>query len=305
MTGAISLMDFAAQTQDDMRGGLIQKVTNESVFMRILRFVTVDGFKYLYGEQATLGGVSFRQLNGSYTADTGVVNPKEETLAILGGLVKTDVQLAQVRGGVARTNQIMAKMRKAGLFFDKYCIDGDPAVTPSSFYGLKTRLIGNQLIYPAADANNGGALALGDVDKLLDAVAGPNETKTLIMRKAERTKIKQLVVAAAGGASVADVGKTMSSYDGAAIEVLDEDGDEAPILPKTETRGSSNVTSSMYCIRPGGSDEGEWVQGLLSDKIVQHMPQGAQGTSYYDLIEMLGGLAVFHGRAAARLAGIL
>jgi hypothetical protein len=305
MTGAISLVDYAAQTQDDMRGGLIQKITNESVFMRVLRFVPVDGFKYLYGEQATLGGIAFRKLNGSYTADAGVVNPKEETLAILGGLVKTDVQLANVRGGVARTNAIMAKMRKAGLFFDKYVIDGDPATVPDSFYGLKTRLVGNQLIYPTADASNGGALVLGDVDRLLDAVAGPNESKVLVMRKAERTKMKQLVVASAGGASVADVGKTMDSYDGAKIELLDEDCDEAPVLPKTETRGSSNVTSSMYCIRPGGSDEGEWVQGLIHGEMVNHMPQGAQGTQMYDLIEMLGGLAVFHGRAAARLAGIL
>lgn len=305
MTGAISLADYAAQTQDDMRGGLIQKITNESVFMRILHFVVVDGFKYLYGEQATLGGISFRHINGSYTADSGVVNPREETLAILGGLVKTDVQLVSVRGGVARTNSIMAKIRKAGLFFDKYCIDGDPAVTDGSFYGLKNRLVGNQLLYAASGSINGGSLTLADVDSLLDAVAGLNEQKTLVMRKAERTKMKQLVVAAAGGASMADVGKGLDSYDGAKIEVLDEDGDEAPILPKTETRGSSNVTSSMYCIRAGQNDEGEWVQGLIHDKIVGHMPQGAQGTSIYDLIEMLAGLAVFHGRAAARLAGIL
>jgi hypothetical protein len=33
------------------------------VFLRILRFVPVDGFAYHYGEQATLGGIAFRNLN--------------------------------------------------------------------------------------------------------------------------------------------------------------------------------------------------------------------------------------------------
>jgi len=97
----------------------------------------------------------------------------------------------------------------------------------------------------------------------------------------------------------------MTGYDGAKVEVLDEDGDENPILTKTEVRGTGGgtATSSIYCVRPGQDPEGEWVQGLIGSGMIQHMPQGPQGTKQNDLVEARAGLAVFHGRAAARLGG--
>src|SRR5439155_6760646 len=48
---AISLLDFANQTQSPMRKGIVQEITNESVFLRNLRFVAVDGFAYTYNRQ--------------------------------------------------------------------------------------------------------------------------------------------------------------------------------------------------------------------------------------------------------------
>jgi hypothetical protein len=303
MVGAISLLDFVNQTEDQMRKGLVMKVTNESVFMRILRFIQVDGFSYEYGELALLGGIAFRGINEPYSPDAGVVNPKIERLAILGGQINTDRLLANKQGGIARVNAIMGK---AGLFFDKYCIDGDPGISNKQFYGLKARLVGNQLIYPAADAGNGGALALKDIDTLIDRVVGPNSKKVLIMNKADRRGLKQAAIAAgARWASVDDIGRSIDQYDNVKIEVLDEDGDEQPILAKNETRGSSNLTSSVYCIHPGEDTQGEYVQGLIGTKMIEHEEQGARGTVYIDLVEMNASLAMFHGRAAARLAGIL
>ena len=304
---SFSMMDYAAQTAgiSEMRAGLIQHITNESVFLRILNFVKVDGMDYRYSKQMTLGSIAFRGVNEDYTADTGVVNPEVETMAIFGGKCKTDVQFANKRGGVFRAQQIGAKTRQAGLYFDRYCINGDPASIAKSFYGLKSRLTGNQVIYAGGGAANGNALTLDDVDLLLDRVAGPNAEKVLIMNKACRRTLKKLVLAAAGGAAVTEVGKGVNSYDGASIEVMDEDGDESAILDYNEARGSSNVTASMYCIRPGKGMEGEWVQGLVGSELIQHTPLAQTGTSVEDLIEMHGGLAVFHGRAAARLGGIL
>src|SRR5437773_2185650 len=117
---AISLNDFQNQTQNKMKKALVMKVTAESVFFRILRFVPVDGLTYEYGEMSNMPGVAFRALGENYSPDSGVINPKAETLAILGGTVQTDRQLAQLRGGVARTNAILAKARNAALFYDHY-----------------------------------------------------------------------------------------------------------------------------------------------------------------------------------------
>jgi hypothetical protein len=258
MTGAISLIDFAVTTEDSMRRGLIQKITNESTFLRILRFIPVDGFSYEYGEQTTLGGVAFRGINQQYSPDAGVINPKFETLAIFGGEIDTDRQLADLRDGAVRVNAILAKTRKAGLFYDSMCINGNPAAIDKSFYGLKARLTGNQVI---SAGTNGGSLTIPLMDKLLDAVVGPNESKILIMSKYQRRALKAALIAAATGTSIVEIGAAIPSYDGAKIEILDEDGDEAPILPQTETWGSSNVTSRIYCVRPGQDPEGEHAQG--------------------------------------------
>ena len=101
---ALTLMDFANQTQTPLQRGVVQEITNESVFLRRLRFIPVDGFAYSYNRQTALGGIAFRGLNDSYTNDVGVINPQIETLAILGGEVRTDRQIVNKQGDVARAN---------------------------------------------------------------------------------------------------------------------------------------------------------------------------------------------------------
>jgi hypothetical protein len=298
---AISLADFANQQQDRLRRGVIQKITNESVFFRRLKFIPTPGFAYLYNRQETLGGIAFRGINGSYNADTGVVNPLVETLAIFGGIVQTDRQLVNQSGNGARGSAIAAKVRKAGLFYDKYVIDGDPASDAIQFMGLNSRLTGNQVIAMAA---NGGPLDLATLNDALDRVPGENSKKIIVCNKFVRRKIKTLLLAQAGAATIAEFGPTLQHYDGAGIEVIDEDGDEAPILGFDETQGSSNVTTSLYVIRPGEDAVGEFVQGLVKSDRVEHVELAMTGVAMQDLIEMAGGLAVFHPRAACRVKGI-
>jgi hypothetical protein len=298
---AISLLDFANQTQSPMRKGIVQEITNESVFLRALRFVPVDGFAYTYNRQQTLGGIAFRGLNDSYANDTGVVNPQVETLSIFGGEVRTDRQIVNKQGDVARANAIAAKVKKAGLFFDRYVVKGDPTADPLQFHGLNVRLTGAQVMEVAA---NGGPLTLDLLDQALDAVVGSNSRKVIVCNKAVRRQITKLVRTAAGGAAVSDVGPQAREYDGAPIEVLDEDGDETPILDFDETQGTSNVTTSLYVIRPGSDVDGEYVQGLIGGGMIEHVAVGLLGTYYSDIVEANMGLGVFHPRAAIRVKGI-
>src|SRR5688572_22765803 len=299
---AISLLDYANQTQTPMKKGIVQEITNESVFLRRLNFVPVDGFAYTYNRQKTLGGIAFRGLNESYTNDTGVVNPSVETLSIFGGEVRTDRQLVNKQGDVVRANQIAAKVKKAGLFFDRYVIKGDPTTDPLQFYGLNARLTGSSII---SAGTNGGALTLAMLDQALDAVVGSNSRKIIVCNKSVRRQITNLLRAAAGGATMSQIGPQAREYDGAPIEVLDEDGDETPILAFNETQGSSNVTTSLYVIRPGSDVDGEHVQGLIGAKMIEHVMVGLLGTYYSDIVEANMGLGMFHPRAAVRLKGIL
>ena len=298
---AISLLDFANQSRSPMRRGIIQEITNESIFLKILRFVPVDGFAYTYNRQTTLGGIAFRGLNDGYSDDTGVVNPQVESLAIFGGEVRTDRQIVNKQGDAARANAIAAKVKKAGLFFDRYVIKGDPATDPLQFYGLNTRLTGNQVL---SVATNGGPLTLELLDEALDSVVGSNSRKVIVCNKAVRRQITGLVRDAAGGAAMSEIGAQVREYDGAPIQVLDEDGDETPILDFDETQGTSNVTTSLYIIRPGSDVDGEHVQGLIGSKMIEHVSVGLLGTYYSDVVESAMGLGMFHPRAACRVKGI-
>lgn len=302
---AITLLDYAVQSEAPMKQkGLVQKITNESVFLKLLTFIQVDGFTYEYGREESLGGIQFRGINEDYTDETvGVVNPVIETLARMGGIVKTDRAIANLPSGAAvRASRIASKVKKAGLFYDKYCIDGDPASDPKQFFGLNARLTGNQVVSAGA---NGAAVTLAMLMDLQDRVVGTNEQKLLIMNKADRRTITNLIVAAAGGAGVRDVGALVDNFNGSKIQVIDEDGDEAAILGKDETQGASAVTSSIYCVRPGSDTDGEYVQGLVNSKMIEHEDQGTRLSSRIDLIDAGLGLAVFHPRSAARLKGIL
>jgi hypothetical protein len=112
----------------------VQKITNESVFLKRLNFIPVDGFTYEYAGR-TRWAASPSARSTPATPPTGVVNPYIESLAIFGGEVRTDRQIVNKQGDVARANAIAAKVKKAGLFFDKYVIDGDPATDPCSSTG--------------------------------------------------------------------------------------------------------------------------------------------------------------------------
>ena len=298
---AISLLDFANQSRSPMRRGIVQEITNESVFLKVLRFVPVDGFAYSYNRQQTLGGIAFRGLNDGYDEDAGVVNPQVETLSIFGGEVRTDRQIVNKQGDAARANAIAAKVKKAGLFFDRYVIKGDPATDPLQFYGLNARLTGAQVLEVAT---NGGPLTLSLLDEALDSVVGSNSRKVIVCNKAVRRQITALVRAAAGGAAMSEIGAQVREYDGAPIQVLDEDGDESAILDFDETQGSSNVTTSLYVLRPGSDVDGEHVQGLIGSKMIEHVAVGLLGTYYSDLVESAIGLGMFHPRAACRVKGI-
>jgi hypothetical protein len=299
---AISLIDFANQTQSPMRKGIVQEITNESVFLKALRFVPVDGFAYTYNRQKTLGGIAFRGLNDSYTNDTGVVNPQVETLSIFGGEVRTDRQIVNKQGDIARANAIAAKVKKAGLFFDRYVIKGDPSVDPLQFYGLNARLTGTQVL---SAGTNGGALTLALLDQALDSVVGSNNRKIIVCNKAVRREITALLRSSAGGALMSEIGPQAREYDGSPIEVLDEDGDESPILAFNETQGSSNVTTSLYVIRPGSDVDGEYVQGLIGAALIEHVMVELLGTYFSDIVEANMGLGMFHPRSAVRVKGIL
>jgi hypothetical protein len=303
-TMALTLNQFKAMFPDDpIRAGLVDIVQERSVILPLLNFIPVDGFTYRYGENVKLPGIGFRNINGSYTDSEGVINPRDEKLVPLGGSIKTDQWMIDLRGGRARATQIANKIRAAGLFFDKAFIKGDSLTNKQSFDGLQARILttGAQCI---SMATNGAALTLAKLDEALDAVNGDNGSKRIICNKTVRRKIRALALAAAGGASLLDVGRQATEYSGAPIVLTEDDQDGTAIMAYNEDWGSSKVTSSIYVVRFGGSSDELDVQGLANPGGLKPRQPVNMGEYVRDVVEMLAGIGVFGGKSVARLAGI-
>ncbi len=297
---------YALTAKSNRLAGIVMLYLANSIFMRLLRFEETSEFSISYNRQASSGNIAFRGLNETYTKDTAVINPQVEQVKIFGGTASTDRQLAKGETGQKnRANNKAMKIKKAAQFFDKAVIKGDSSNNPREIDGLQVRLTGTQNILAAA---NGAQLTLDLLDNLLDAVVGPNSGKVLVMNKQMRTKTKRLILPSAGGAAVADFKNgELDSYNGAKIEVLDEDETELPILGFDETAGTDAATCSIYCVRPGTIDK-EYLGGIVrlpagSDPI-DYVDYGERGGTYDELVEAAMGIALYHPKCAARLRGI-
>jgi hypothetical protein len=299
---AITLKDYAAQIQDPMRQGIVDMLWQSSRLMPLLNFIVWAGLSYPYSKRTKRPGVQTRSLNGDFTIAAGNYAPDIETLAILGGKVRTDTILAEMKPTL-RENEIAGTMESAGLMFDRLFIKGDPTKTGAinEFYGLYPRISGAQLI---TQATNGAVVSHEKVTILLDQVAGPNSQKLLLMNRTNRRNLSADVKADAGGKGVFDVGLQLAAFDGAKIQEVEKDETDTEIMPFTETCGSSSLCSSILCVRLGGGVDERDVQGIIAKNIMA-TPTGNFGTYIEDVIQMVAGIGVFGAYSAARLEGTL
>ncbi|MFH9011226.1 major capsid protein [Streptomyces sp. NPDC017943] len=311
---AVTLVEAAKLSQTNLQRGVIETFVQESAILDRIPFLNIEGNAYAYNEEATLPGVAFRSVNEAYTESTGTVNQKSESLVILGGDADVDKFIVRTRGNLndQRAVQTRMKVKAASYKFQDTFFNGDVAVDPKSFDGLKKRLVGAQVIDAAT--NGMGPVAGGhDFFDLLDAlvaqVDGLNGSNGAIY--ANRSVIAKIKSSARrlGGVEMvreALTQKMIATFNG--IPLLDpgQTAAGADILPRTETQGSSSVASSIYAVK-FGQDEGDKAVTGLTNGGVQAYDLGElqEKPAYRTRIEFYTGLAVFGGKAAARLRGVL
>jgi hypothetical protein len=300
---AITLAQYRTQFQEPMRDALVELIWQSSTILPLLHFIPTDDLQYSYSNRTALPAIAFRAINGEYAGATGNYSKVTEDLGIFGQEIKTDARLVENRGSVARDREVQGVVRAAGLFYDKFFFDGDKATVADQFNGLNVRLTGGRLL---TAATNGATLTLDMIDNLLTSTPGPNSGKTLLMNRWHLQKLNALIRAAAGGASLVEVANAMVvSYRGAMVKVVEVDHTNAQILGFDETVGSSNICSSIYCVRFGGAVDETDVQGLLGSNFMQVKDEGQRGTAYYDILDCAMGLGIFGSESATRLRGIL
>jgi hypothetical protein len=298
---ALTLVEAAKLSTDTLQRGVIETFARTSAILELLPFMEIAGNSYKYNQEGTLPGIAFRDINAGYVESTGVINQSSEGLYILGGDVDVDKFLIQTRGNIQDIRAVHTEMKAKALSLSwtKGFFKGDHTTNPLEFDGLEKRLTGGQVIYAGDD---GAAVTLPMIDELIDAVEG--EPDALFMSKSMRRDIKFLLQKSThyveNGSDA--FGRPVSTYGGIPIRVIETDVAGAEILGFGETRGSSAVTASIYAVRFGAD---QFVSGLRNGIVsVRDLGELETKPCFRTRIEFYCGMAVFHPRAAARLAGI-
>jgi hypothetical protein len=297
---ALTLIESAKlHSGDVVRAAAIEIYAGSSDILRVLPFEGIAGNALKYNREETLPGVGFRGVNEAYTESTGVLNPITETLAIAGGDLDVDKFILKTMGQDQRSVQEAMKIKALGLCWTKKFLKGDQTSDPREFDGLQARIIGGQLINQGSTAG-GDVLTLAKMDELVDQVENPTH---LIMNKT----MKRRFIAAARSSSVGGyitfdkdaMGVPVMSYAGLPILTVDLDETGTAILPFTEAAASGTAQcTSLYCVSLGDGK----LMGLKNGEMeVSDLGELQTKPALRTRLEWYAGMAIFHGRAAARL----
>lgn len=308
---AVTLAEAAKLSNNTLARGVMETFVQVSPVFDRLPLMNILGNAYAYNVEATLPGVAFRAVNEAYVESTGTFNQRTETLSILGGDADVDKFIVETRGNLndQRAVQTAAKVKSLSFKYQDTFINGDVVVDPKSFDGLKKRLVGAQVI--DAGANGMGPVAGGNdffdsLDALFGAVSGGAD-----VAYANSQVIARILSAGRrlGGAAIVTsdlTGKREVQWNGVPILDIGTKADGTAIIPQSETQGTATTASSIYAVKFGGDETDQAVTGLANN-----LPQAydlgelQEKPAYRTRIDFYCGMAVFGGKSAARLRGVL
>lgn len=312
---ALTLAQAAVLSQNQLSRSVMETFVIESSVLDRIPFMEIEGNAFAYNRELALPGVAFRGVNEAYVESTGTFSQLTETLCILGGDADVDrfIQLTRSDLYDQRAMQTRAKVKAMSYKFQDTFINGSVAVDSKSFDGLKTRLTGAQVI--SAGTNGIPVVGNGDsdastffdkLDDLIGAVSGGPDV--LYTNAAIKSKIVSASRRKTGDAGYQqDInGKRNPTWNGVPIVDIGNTAAGAAIIPQTETQGSSSVAGSIYAVKFGQNESDQAVTGLTNGGVqVMDLGQLQEKPALRTRIEAFLGMALFGGKAAARLTGVL
>ncbi|KHF40709.1 major capsid protein [Halalkalibacter okhensis] len=305
---AITLLESAKLSQDTLKRGVAETFVQNASVLQMMPFMDIVGNAYTYNEEKTLPGVAFRGVNEGYEESTGTVNPKTESLVILGGDADTDKFIAQTRSNIndQRAVQTALKTKALAYKFQDTFFNGDTGTDAKSFDGLKKRLTGSQVI--EADTN-GYKIEIEPQNKfleMLDALIYQVQGKAdaLYMDSKTMLKIKSIARQLGYFDTATDAfGRSVVSYDGVPFFEAGENVDGSKVIGHNESQGTDDNTTSIYAVKFGAD---EFVSGLTNGGVqVYDMGELESKPAYRTRIEFYTGIGIFNGKSAARLKGLI
>lgn len=280
------------------RSAIIEMFAMASPLMGAMLWDDIPGGSLAYNVEGSLPGVAFRGFNEAYAESVGVINPQVEVLKIAGGDLDVDKAIIRTRGADIRATHEALKVKALSLYITDRIINGDSAVNVREFDGLRKRITGSQLFQATGTAP--GPLSVQVLDEAIDAVDEPTH---IIMSKALRRRLsqaaKQTSITGVLNWQKDDLGRQVAFYNDLPIVEVDYNDKGERIIDFNEGAGSDEA--SIYVLSLG---EGK-VLGLQNGTMeVTDLGELDEKPVLRTRVEWLVGMAVMHGRAAARVSGI-
>ena len=261
--------------------------------MSVLPFRNIEGNGLFWKREEALPDVGFRNYNGALAESYAEVSQQSESLKLFGGDIRVDKAIIELEGSEAKAYQIQSRVRSMRMAWESLFINGDSNHSPSEFDGLAARIqSGSSQFF----ANGGGALDLGKLDEVIDAVDAQGGNKYIVASKSARRHLSKHA-RANGQIEIArtEFGYQQMSYAGVPVLELDRDHKNVAILDSTPSAQDLYVVSFGNDLLTGIQNGGVNVRELGEDHSTPTMVTRC---------EWYVGLALINGRAAARLSGI-
>lgn len=311
MPAALTVIESAKRSGNQGIIGVVQNLAGGNVVLEHLNFFSITGKSFPYNREAILPTVAFRGINSTFTASVGIVNPESETIRPLGGASDTDRFLILTDPGFRAVSDAMFSKAIGRTYAERF-FEGNSETTPAEFDGLKTRIVGAQLI-SAGVTDNGidlnSAAGVAALDEGIRQVSRGNSPMIKIYMSG--FQLSRLTVFSRSNTNHqlewqrTDAGLQMPTWAGHEIVEtdMDDDASQTPFLSITEDDSAVNNqnTTSIYIVRFGTTRD--FVMGIQHVTGITAEDKGSitNATTETTLIEWPCGLGVFHNRAASRV----
>lgn len=286
-------------SQNDVVVGLIEEIITVNEVFGLLPFMKVDGKAYVYKRENTIAGGAFLDVYEDIPESASTFTEITTKLRILAGDVDVDKFLIETMSDTEDqlATQLALKVKGMARQFQDTMVNGNATSNPKEFDGLKALVTGGQTINNGV---NGGALAYGPLDQLIDQV--PYRPDFLMMRSGTRRAYVAMVRAAGGNDAVMielpNFGKPLLSHNGVPILLNDW-------LPANETLGSGTNLCSVYAVRANELDGLHGIYGGASAGLrIESIGTVQTKDALRTRVKWYVGMALKSTKSVARLAGV-
>jgi hypothetical protein len=316
-TGALTLAEAAKLEKDTFKQGIMEMFANVNPILSRLPFLSIEGNSYEYDYEKKLPAVGFRSVNEGYAASHGQTDKRSVGLAIAGGDLDVDKFIIQTRGSKYNQRAVQEAMQTKALSLKwlKTFFDGNRATSGNEEFDGLNVLLGDawyadkDVVWAntstngvsAWDTSDAGSPLLEQLDEAIDNCIG--EPDMIVCNKTVRRFITRIAKKDGQIAISPDRwGWQQESYRNIPLIVVEDDNEGNAILGFDETAGSDTETTSAYVLKLGAD---EYVSGLQNGGMdVRDIGELETKPSMRTRVEWYTSLAIFHPRAAQRIAGI-